>query len=558
MDRLTRYVIIFTLSLSCAEICSVANGQANLQNKLSKKATGSVAGRITIKGKGKGGILVGIRTGDFGPQMGPLLKAVTDQDGSYRITEVPVGNYRVAPIAAALVETDFNSFGQRGKALMLSEGENVEGIDFSMVGGGVITGRVSQADGRPVIEERISITLAEQTDRQMPTAQSGAAFTDDRGVYRVFGLPAGKYKISIGQGPDNFYAGANQGRPSYERVFYPDVTNPDEAKVVEVGEGSEVTNIDITVGESLRKFAARGVVIDGEMNQPIANLHFGLQRVVGERDANFFGSTALSDRVGEFRFENLTPGKYSVFIMPQQNSDVLVEPVAFEIVDQDVSGIKLRTSRGASVSGTIVLEGSYDKTVQSKMAQLRLQAYVRSEGISGGWAQSPSINLDGNFRVGGLQAGVAQFQLDAQDPGLLRGFVLSRVEREGVVLPRGVEIKAGEQISGLRIIVVYGSGSIRGTIKVENGPLPTGARLMTRVVKLEDPSFIVRPGEVDARGRFVVEGIPSGSYDLYVQCFMPGLRGRPPSSRQSLTVTEGSVTEVELVIDLDAKPSTRP
>lgn len=390
------------------------------------------------------------------------------------------------------------------------------------------------------------------------TAPADTASTDDRGVYRVFGLPAGKYKVFIGQGPDNFFAGANQGRPSYERVFYPDVTNPDEAKVVEVGEGSEVTNIDITLGESLRKFAARGVVIDGEMNQPIANLHFGLQRVVGERDASSFGSTALSDRVGEFRFENLTPGKYSVFIMPQQNSDVLVEPVAFEIVDQDVSGIKLRTSRGASVSGTIVLEGSYDKTVQSKMAQLRLQAYVRSEGISGGWAQSPSINPDGNFRVGGLQAGVAQFQLDAQDPGLLRGFVLSRVEREGVVLPRGVEIRAGEQISGLRIIVVYGSGSIRGTIKVENGPLPTGSRLMIRLMKPEDPSFMVRPGEVDARGRFAVEGVPAGSYDLYANSFIPGSRGRTPSSRQSITVTEGSVTEVELVIDLEAKPSPRP
>ena len=558
MDRLTRYVIIFTLSLSCAEICSVANGQANLQNKLSKKATGSVSGRITLKGKGKGGILVGLRAGDPGPQMGPLFKAVTDQDGRYRIAEVPAGNYRVAPVAPALVTTDFNSFGQRGKALMLSEGENVEGIDFSMARGAVITGKVSQADGRPVIEERVSITLAEQADRQMPMAQSGTEYTDDRGVYRVFGLPAGKYKISIGQGPDNFFAGPNQGRPNYERVFYPDVTDPDEAKVVEVGEGSEATNIDITVGQSLRRFVARGVVIDGETNQPIPNLRFGLQRVVGERNANFIGSTVLSDRVGEFRFENLVPGKYSVFIMPQQNTDLLVDPVAFEIFDQDVTGVMLRTSKGASVSGTIILEGSYDKTVQSKMAKLQLQAYVRSEGISGGWVQSSSINPDGNFRVGGLQAGVAQFQLSAQDRGLLTGFVLSRVERDGVVLPRGVEIKAGEQVSDLRIIVVYGTGGIRGTIKVENGPLPTGARLMTRVMKPEDPSFMVRPGEVDARGRFAVEGIPSGSYDLYVQCFIPGLRGRPPSSRQSITVTDGSVIEVELVIDLNTNSSPRP
>ncbi len=560
MGRLTRYGIILALSLSCAGFCPVANSQASLQNKTSKKAiTGNVSGRISLKGKGKAGIVVGLRTGDFGPQMGPLLKATTDQDGNYRITDLPAGNYQVAPVAPAFVVSDFNSFGSRGKALILSEGENVEGIDFSIVRGGVITGKVSQADGRPVVEERINVVLAEQTDRQGPPFQSGSAFqTDDRGIYRVFGVPAGKYKISIGQSADTFFGGAGPGRPAYERVFYPDVTNPNEAKVVELGEGSEATNIDITVGQSMAGFAAGGVVIDGETNQPLANLRFGLQRIIGERDTSFIGSSSISNRLGEFRFENLTPGKYAAFILPQQNSDLRGDPVPFEVVDQDVTGIMLRTSKGASVTGTVVLEGSHDKTVQSKIAQLRLQAYVRSEGNSSGFVQSSSINPDGSFRVGGLQAGVAQFQLGAQDREFLTGFVLARVERDGVVLPSGVEIKAGEQISGLRIVVVYGSGIIRGTIKVENGPLPTGARLMIRLVKPEDPSFMVRPQDVDARGRFAVEGVPAGTYDLYVHSFIPGSRSRQPSTRQSVSVTEGSVTDVEVVIDLEANPSPRP
>lgn len=558
MGRLTRYAIILALSLCCVGFCPVANSQASLQNNTSKKATGSVSGRITVKGRGKGGIVVGVRAGDFGPQMGPLLRAITDQEGNYHITDLTAGNYQVVPVAPAFVVSDFNSFGSRGKALILSEGENVEGIDFSILRGGVITGKVSQADGRPVVEERINVSLAEQTDRREPGTLMGLSFqTDDRGIYRVFGLPAGRYKISIGQSPDTFFGGASPGRPTYERVFYPDVTNPNEAKVVELGEGSDATNIDITVGQSITGFAVGGIVLDGETNQPLANLRFGLQRIT-ERDASFIGSSSISNRLGEFRFENLTPGKYAAFILPQQNSDLRGDPVPFEVVDQDVTGIMLRTSKGASVSGTVVLEGSHDKTVQSKIAQFRLQAYVRSEGNSSGFVQSSSINPDGSFRVGGLQAGVAQFQLGAQDREFLTGFVLARVERDGVVLPSGVEIKAGEQISGLRIVVVYGSGIIRGTIKVENGPLPTGARLMIRLVKPEDPSFMVRPQDVDARGRFAVEGVPAGSYDLYVHCFIPGLRARQPSSRQSITVTEGSMTEVELVIDLEANPSPRP
>jgi len=72
MDRLTRYAIIFVLSLSCVQLFSLADSQATLQNKTSKKATGSVSGRITIKGKGKGGIIVGLRAGDLGPQTTPI------------------------------------------------------------------------------------------------------------------------------------------------------------------------------------------------------------------------------------------------------------------------------------------------------------------------------------------------------------------------------------------------------------------------------------------------------------------------------------------------------
>jgi hypothetical protein len=234
------------------------------------------------------------------------------------------------------------------------------------------------------------------------------------------------------------------------------------------------------------------------------------------------------------------------------------DPFPFEVVDQDVTGIMLRTSRGASVSGTVVLEGTHDKVVQSKIAQLRLQAYVRNETSSSGFGQSSSINPDGSFRVGGLPPGVAGFSLGARDRGMLTGFVLARVERDGVVLPRGIEVKSGEHISGVRIVVVYGSGIVRGTIKVENGPLPTGARLLIRLVKPDDHSFMVRAGEVDARGRFSVEGVPAGSYELHATAFTPGSRARPPSSRQSITVTEGSVTEVEVVIELDGNASPNP
>ncbi|HVQ36027.1 MAG TPA: hypothetical protein VMS31_00745, partial [Pyrinomonadaceae bacterium] len=240
MGRLTHCIIIFTLSVSSAFLCGRANAQTNLQSKAPKRPTGSISGRVTVKGKGKGGIVVGARTGELGQQIGTLRKAISDGDGNYRVTDLPAGTYQVTPVALAFLISDINPMSRQGKSVILTEGENVDDIDFSMLRGGVITGRVAHADGRPVIDERINITLAEQTNPATGPTQFGTQIqTDDRGIYRVFGLPAGRYKVSIGQGPDTFPGGNIPGRRAYERVYYPDVTNASEARVVELGEGSE-------------------------------------------------------------------------------------------------------------------------------------------------------------------------------------------------------------------------------------------------------------------------------------------------------------------------------
>jgi hypothetical protein len=560
MGRLTRYTILFALSLSCASFCLPANAQTNLQNKTIKKLTGSIAGRVTVKGKGKGGIVVAARTGDFGSQAGALRKATTDADGNYRITDLPAGNYQVMPVAPAFVLPDNNSVGRQGKAVILAEGEFVDDINFSMVHGSVITGRVSQADGRAVVEERVNVSLVEEVVRQgqaqqiIPNAQ-----TDDRGIYRVFGLSPGRYRVFVGQSPDSASGNIGPGRPIYERVYYPDVANSNEARVIELGEGAEAANIDITVGESRKGFAASGVVMDTDTNQPPASLRLGLQKIVGDRPTGFASTSVVSDRLGAFRFENLTPGKYSVISMPQPNSDQRIDSITFVVVDQDVSGLALKVSRGASVAGTIFIEGTHDKTLQNKIAQLRLQAYVRGESPGIAFTQASPIGPDGSFRVGGLQPGTAFFQLSAQDRTLLTGFVVSHVERDGAVLQRGLEIKSGEQILGVKVVVVYGTGIVRGIVKVENGPLPTGARFMIRLIRPDAPSKMVgRSQGADARGRFVIEGVPGGSYDLLVNVYIPESRVRLPSTKQSVTVDEGAVVEVEPVITLENSQTPNP
>ncbi len=532
---------------------------AGAQTKpISKAATGTISGRVTLQGKGKAGIIVSLGTPQLGaPRTTPIVKATTDADGNYRITDVPAGFYHVAPLAPEFVVPDVNQnpYGPRGKALQLTEGESVEDVDFAITRGAVITGKVTHADGRPVVEEQLNATL-EQSTTNAGSLQRLPFQTDDRGVYRIYGLLPGRYKISVGQGEDSFFS-INRGRPSFERVYYPDVRNSDEARVIELAEGGEATNIDITVGKKVETFSATGRIVDGENDQPLASIRFGLQKIVGE-NRSFMGTNAMSNPQGEFRLDNIPPGKYAVFVLPQPNSPAQAEAVPFEIIDQDVTGITVRTSTGATVSGIVVIEGTSDKTVLARLGQFELDVNVRGVAIGAGFGQSVRIGPGGSFRLGGVQAGTANFSLGNGDRNPPKGFSLARIEREGVVQARGLEIKAGEQVTGVRVVFAYATGIIRGTLKVENGPLPGNSRAMVWVSKPGDTSFQMRPQEIDSRGHFVIEGVPAGTFDLRVTVYILNSRQRPPMSVQSITMTEGSTLEVEVPIDLNPKRDSPP
>src|SRR5450432_3396866 len=161
MRSLTHYavslaLVLFTASFLIAQTPATAT-----------KVPGAiVTGKVTIKGKAAPGIVVGLRVGQPSTSFEPTYKGTTDPDGKYRISDVAPGSYEVAPVAPAFVVSDQANSRQ---TVVLAEGESVDGIDFALVRGGVITGKVSDADGRPVVEQRVNLLLADtQTNPRIP------------------------------------------------------------------------------------------------------------------------------------------------------------------------------------------------------------------------------------------------------------------------------------------------------------------------------------------------------------------------------------------------------
>jgi len=523
---------------------------AQAQTASDKISGANITGKVTIKGQGAPGIAVVLVQDVGGYQRITRHRAFTDAKGTYRITNVPSGNYRAEAAAPGFVVVDQppNSF-RKSKALLIDKDETVENIDFELVRGGVITGRVTDSDGRPVIEETVSISPAESNEGYVDSRQGGVR-TDDRGVYRIFGIPPGNYKLA---------AGTNEVSPSWEspgfrQTFHPDTTDFSQATTIKVTEGSETANVDITLKEGGRTYSVRGRIIDGDSGRPIANVPYGITVVLSPNYRGGLSDGSVSNSDGEFQWRNLRPGKYSVYVNAPADSDWRADEVPFEITDRDVTGLVVKTVKATIVSGVVVLEGKNDKSALAKLIGARVAVRVETEDKST-TSSGSSILSDGRFQFSGLSAGVVSFRVEA------RGLELVRVERNGVVQAAGIPIRDREQISGIRLIVHSGDASIRGVLKLPNdAPLPPNANFFLSLKRIDAlvPQFDQSGSsngslEVDARGQFICQGLLPGTYEVTVQSYAH--EGQKLRGKEQVTVTDGEVVNLTVTLQQLTSPN---
>jgi protocatechuate 3,4-dioxygenase beta subunit len=525
-------------------ICAILSVvlSAHAQTTTVKEPGATITGTVTIKGKGAPGVIVALRPNDrrYSGREYSGPRGVTDDEGKYRIVNVPAGNYRILPVANAYVPVEE---GERERSLVVGKGETLEHIDFSLVPGGVITGKVVDAEGNPVVEEPVSV-FALPDNRNVYVPRYFA--TDDRGVYRIFGLRAGSYRVAAGAGDDSFQRGL---RP-YKQTYHPSVNDPSQAAVVEVIEGGETKDIDITFTRTVPTYTVRGRIIDEETGQPIANVDYGITRHETRGSSSRSGGFNTNPR-GEFKITGLTTGKYSITVSGVQNTDLRFEELPFEILDQDVTGLVIKGTRGGSISGVLVFEGLDDKTrEQLGRAFLSVTIEDSPRQSRGGSVQ---VAADGTFQIRGLAAGTARFYLYGNGP-----IRVERVERDGAVQPGGLIIREREHIKGVRVIAQFGNASIRGQINVENGTLPPDARFHVWARLVDPDSRMFSSGsnvmpQVDSRGQFVMEGLTSGTYEIHAGVFLTSAKVGYAATKQ-VVVTAGSSVNVNITVDLTSTP----
>lgn len=538
---------------------------ADLSAQTKQTLRSTISGQVTIKGKPAPGIVVGMRAADglMLNMFEVLPKAITDQDGNFRITNVSPGTYTIRPAAPAFILT--SPLDPSGKSVVVGEAETIDNIDFALVRGGVITGKVTDADQRPVIEIPVNIFTANTFDQssQSKGSRTRASFTtqtDDRGIYRAFGLPAGRYIVSIGRDQEAMNSIGFANRVSFKQVFYPEGDDPAKAEVIEVSEGGEVKNINLVAGADIKTFSARGRIVDADSGTPLPNIHFWLQRFRESTPEMISGMPNTSNNSGDFIIEGLAPGRYGAFLSNDTDNQLRVESGTFEILNENISGVLIKVNKGSSIAGTVAIE-SEDKAALAQLSQLQIQVLIQSPAqgrgptmFSGQYGRA-NISADGTFHIGGLDSGLARIFVTSKYGDRAKGFIVSRIERDGVVQPVGIELKDGEHVTGVGVVLNYGASTIKGLVTVTNGALPPNGQIFVRIARAGDTQGIAG-SRVDDRGRFVIDGLAAGVYEIYASVFIPN--GQGSSIKQQVSLPGSGTTEVVLSIDLSVAPNRQP
>ncbi len=475
-----------------------------------KVDSATISGRVLVHGKGLGGVVVGVGRSPSSskPQILPSLRAKTDADGNYAMTGLPAGTYYLSVSAPGFIGVTGGGPNGDLRPISVMAGGTAGNMDFQLVRGGVVSGRVTTKDGEPMVEQPINlIPLEVRPAPSFAIPSYNLERTDDRGIYRIFGIPAGRYKVAAGPAIPAY--GSYMGRRAYTRVFYPDVVEESKAKIVEVKEGSENIGIDITGIVFEPTFSISGRIIDSESGVPVPNVMCGLEVLAGEKKIGGISGPTFSDDNGRFIIENIPAGRYMVdapSIASRSDvpaSDFFGNSAQFEVVDKDVTGIVVQAKRGASVSGYVALENMNDKATWARLVKLRLN--ISSVGPPGSTVSGKAVSIggDGSFTVSGLRPGSVIFSLSSnEDYREAIGFRWRRLEHNGVEKTEKLQVAAGEQITNVRLVYLTGNSSLDGVVKCEPGPCPQAIRGTARLFR---GNTFIAGALVDTRGNFYLK-----------------------------------------------------
>jgi hypothetical protein len=418
--------------------------------------------------------------------------------------------------------------------------------------GGVITGMVTDVTGEPMVGIQVAAVRVRDSLGRKPRGSFGIpdARTDDRGIYRIYGLPAGTYIVAAGAvassgGAFEFARSPLETAP----VYYPS-SSAESAVKVEVGLGQETGNIDIRVGSDYGHEISGTVTgatrsPDGKANGVVAVLQ-------KPNNGPQVGTTFLQEQNGQiqFTFAHVPDGEYELLAESwQRENGAGAVPQRVTVKGADVTGVRLTMTAFGSIGGRLVLESDATlreraecaatgrpATVEEFSFELRPAKNREPAGLAA-WINRAATVPDeqGDWTSFGMRAGTYWPQFDfPDDRQYLRSVTKPGAGGKPVnALGNGLVLGGGEKITGLTVTLSDGAAGLKGRLALpeSNGAVPGATppslppHVLVHLIPAEptaaDDVVRYREIEIGADGSLALANLAPGKYWLYAEPLPP-------------------------------------
>jgi protocatechuate 3,4-dioxygenase beta subunit len=522
-----------------------------------KRAADTITGRVLGEGgEPLGGISVAAIPRSFTPNYRAPHTALTDDEGGFRVVGLEPGIYSVSASVPGYVTEPDPLTGRVGGEYKPGDPATVR-----LVKGGVITGAATDAQGEPLVALGVRAYRVRDLDGRLPPPNAvyvGAGRTDDRGVYRIYGLQPGAYVVLAG-GPSSASFGLASPYGADAPTFYPSSTR-DTAAEVTVRAGAEAAGVDIRY----RDEPGHRVTGKVEFQTPPSDPTNSVGLILSYASSNIQAATDylnLSASGISFSFEGITDGDYDLqaSITGRDGLVSVAPPQRVTVRGADVSGLRVTLAPLASVSGTLAVEPATEAEraragCEGAHAPLPPQETLITatfdRAASAKAQPAPRFSLTreatpddaGAFTLRSLEAGRYRLSVHPFDENLyVRSIQLpganapatpaaprTNIATQGTTRAAAaaapparevLDIRSGQQLSGVVVRLAEGASALSGHVFAADGAqAPPYASLRVHLLPAErehadDPLrfFETTPG---ADGAFSFKSLPPGRYLL--------------------------------------------
>jgi protocatechuate 3,4-dioxygenase beta subunit len=497
----------------------------------------------------------------------------TDDQGHFRFAGLPAGNYTaLRGTKPGFVPT---AYGQKrpggpGVPITLEEGQHLT-VAMKMLRGAVITGTITDPQGRPAAQVSVQASAVRIVNgERIPAGPQifGNTATDDRGVYRIFGLAPGDYVVlatmprpnnedihelspeevrwaqqqlqSTGIGAPNATAPSAQSPPpragaavTYAPLYFPGTADPSAATAVTLTAGEERSGIDLPA-QFVRTARVQGTVVDPN-GQPAQNVQLTVVPKFSPLVMNpgaMFGFVFNRPTVtnGKFSLNALPPGEYTLSARTtpgapgsgaSASASNLWAATDISVTGEDQSDVVLRLEPGMTISGRLKYEGAaLQPPADLSKVTLRMTGAPVATGLSVSINPATAqVSADGSFTFSGVTPG--RYLINASSPSAIVVPGASWQPKTAIVngvdaIDTPFDVKPGQNVSNVLLTFTDVMAEVSGTLTDASGK-PTSEFAV--ILFSTDKSLwvprsrrlkpIVRTG---ADGKFKFTGVAPGEY----------------------------------------------